>query len=183
MRAETRIESQSARAAGFARKEPRATACVRLIPLFGRTIEGRNQLKRVKLRDTQPLAPSWGEYLPDFRPLSIGKVLHSEQTLRQRVRSLCPPRCFGPQFLARPVRGKSSESRFCRKGVKPSKPPNSRQTHDSAAEINSKNWRGLPSGFASLEVEIKFGASFPARLFICRRLLLPSMSTTKGASR
>jgi hypothetical protein len=47
----------------------------------------------------------------------------------------------------------------------PQKQPNSPQAHDSAAEINLKNWRFYPSGFATLKVGIKFGASFPACAF------------------
>jgi hypothetical protein len=64
-----------------------------------------------------------------------------------------------------PTPGKSSKSRLCRKVVKPPEPPNSCQPFDSAAEINFKIWRVYPLGFASLEVEIKQGASFPACAF------------------
>jgi hypothetical protein len=54
---------------------------------------------------------------------------------------------------------------FVRKLVKPLEASNSRQVHDSAKEINLKTWRVYPSESARLEVEIKFGASFPACAF------------------
>src|SRR5580704_18778731 len=84
----------------------------------------------------------------------------------------------GPRDLARtisnfqpPPRRKPPKCPLCRKVVKPPEPPNSRQATDSVAEINLKIWRVYPLGFASLEVEIKFGASFPACAFLLHRLL------------
>src|SRR5579859_2925588 len=63
-------------------------------------------------------------------------------------------------------RGNPSKTAFSPNLVKPPKPPNSPQAPDSAAEINLKNWRVYPSGFAMLGTEIKARRKLPSlRLF------------------
>ena len=100
--------------------------------MFGRTIEGRNQLKRVNSRNTQPLAPSWGEYLPDFRPLSIGKVLHSETNVAA-ARSLF---VFAPVFLS-PVPSPTCPRKIIRK---PFLPKRCQAPQTTRAEACSPRW-------------------------------------------
>src|SRR5579863_3845849 len=61
--------------------------------------------------------------------------------------------------------------------VKPPDAPNSRQPADSVAEINPKIWRVYPLESASLEIEIKFGASFPACAFSFATTQIPALTT------
>jgi hypothetical protein len=73
-----------------------------------------------------------------------------------------------------PIRTKTA---FVPNLVKPPEAPNSRQPADSVAEINLKIWRVYPLESASLKVEIKFGASFPACAFSFATTLIPALTT------
>src|SRR5580692_2539453 len=72
-----------------------------------------------------------------------------------------------------PIRTKTA---FVPNLVKPPEAPNSRQPADSVAEINLKTWRVYPLESASLEIEIKFGASFLACAFSFATTLIPALT-------
>jgi hypothetical protein len=72
-----------------------------------------------------------------------------------------------------PIRTKTA---FVPNLVKPPEAPNSRQPADSVEEINPKIWRVYPLESASLEIEIKFGASFPACAFSFATTLIPALT-------